>query len=612
MSMVTSLRTRWRDARQKPAAAPSAAPGAAVPREQVEAGQAPLSIGERTLLDDVAPGALDVKLDHFAFSHTEFGRVWFVEDFPPSMPLHGMETLYRFPAPIQVCFFSHPMPPEDVRRRMRQEITAQEAARLHRQKQGELVDYAEEATTRDALGTLEEIEAGRTPYFFLSLYVLLLAPSKAALDQWSTQLEDIFKNLGLRAHRALARQEDGLLSHLPLGLNMLSHVRNMTATAQAHMFPFSSRQYLMPGGMFYGLSRLDQSLVVLDDFRMDNANAIVVGKQGSGKSVFLKQRVEWAVLQGARCYVVDIEGEYRRQCADLGGVYLNLAASGDETINVLDLDPKDPEGFIGAYYNFLGWLQVAIEALTAREKNTASDVYVETMARAGIYQDDPATWSRTPPVLSDYHAVLETRPEPEAQDLAARLKPYAVGLLAPIFNARTTIESDNPLVVFGLLGIREDLLPVRIWQVMNFVWAHVLRELYPTYFVVDEAWHLLQQAGAAAEMAAMARRFRKKYAGLVLATQHAADLARNVDGQTIRDTAATAVLFGQETPAVPLLQQLFGLHEGEVGDLLRLTPGQALLLTHRERIPLQVPVMAERWALFTTTPGEVRDLDQAD
>jgi len=247
----------------------------------------------------------------------------------------------------------------------------------------------------------------------------------------------------------------------------------------------------MPGGMFYGLSRLDGSLVArrVDDFQMDNANAIVVGKQGSGKSVFLKQRVEWAVLHGARCYVVDIEGEYRRQCEDLGGVYINLAASGDETINVLDVDPDDPEGFIGAYYNFLGWLQVAVGNLTAREKNTASDAYVETMARAGIHQDDPATWRQPAPLLSDYHAVLETRHEPEAQDLAARLKQYAVGLLAPIFNAPTSIDPDNPLVVFGLPGIREDLLPVRIWQIMSFVWSHVLQELQPTYFIVDEAWH---------------------------------------------------------------------------------------------------------------------------
>ncbi|MBU0492345.1 MAG: hypothetical protein KKB13_10905, partial [Chloroflexi bacterium] len=523
MTWVSGIRDRWR---QRRPSAPQDEPAPSdVPREQVEAGQAPLAVGERTLLDDVAPGGLLVHLDHFAFSHAEFGRVWFVEDLPPTMSRHGLEALYRFPAPIQVGFFSHPLPPEDVRRRMRQEITAQEAARLHRIGQGQLVDYAEDATTRDALAALEEIEAGRTPYFFLSLYVLLLAPSKAALDKWSTQLEDVLRGLGLRAHRALARQEDGLLSLLPLGLNMLGHVRNMTASAQAHLFPFSSRQYLMPGGLCYGLHRLDRSLVVLDDFQMVNANSIVVGKQGSGKSVFLKQKAELAVLQGARCYVVDIEGEYRRLCADLGGVYLDLTASGATTLNVLDVDSDDPEGFIGAYYNFEGWLQVAIGDLTARERNVASDAYVATMARAGIQPEEPATWRRRPPLLADYYATLQARPEPEALDLAARLKPYAVGLLAPAFNAPTNVDPASDLVVFGLAGIREAMLPVRIWQALHFVWAHVLRELRPTYFIVDEAWHLLQRAGAAAELAAMARRFRKKYAGLVLATQHAADLA---------------------------------------------------------------------------------------
>ncbi|MBU0494363.1 MAG: hypothetical protein KKB13_21140, partial [Chloroflexi bacterium] len=134
----------------------------------------------------------------------------------------------------------------------------------------------------------------------------------------------------------------------------------------------------------------------------------------------------------------------------------------------------------------------------------------------------------------------------------------------------------------------------------------------PTYFIVDEAWHLLQRAGAAAELAAMARRFRKKYAGLVLATQHAADLARNVDGQTIRDTAATQVLFAQEPPAVPLLQQLFGLNGAEAAELVRMAPGEALLLTHQEHIPIQVPVLAERWDLFTTTPQELAVLAEQE
>jgi type IV secretory pathway VirB4 component len=400
-----------------------------------------------------------------------------------------------------------------------------------------------------------------------------------------------------------------------VGLNALAHFRNMTATALAHMFPFSSRQYLMPGGLFYGLSRLDRSLVVLDDFELMNANTIVVGKQGSGKSVFLKQKIEQAILQGMRCYVVDIEGEYRALCEDLGGVYLNLAASRETIINVLDVDPHDVEEqdglLINSYASFAGWLRVAVGNLSAREQNLASDAYLETMERAGIKRDEPRTWRRPAPLVSDFYATLETMPDAHAQDLAARLRAYAVGIYAPIFNAPTNIEVNNPLVVFGLEGIPDTLLTIRLWQVISFVWTHVLQKNHPTYFIIDEAWHLLQQGDVAADLAAMARRFRKKYGGLILATQHATDLANNPHAVAIRDTAATVVLFAQGDPAIPLLRQLFQLNAAQSADLVRLAPGQALLFTHQHCIPLQVLIPPDRWELFTTKAKELAALRAA-
>ncbi|MBU0492383.1 MAG: hypothetical protein KKA73_01660 [Chloroflexi bacterium] len=600
---MTALRTRL-TRRWKKAPAPAPAPDAPRP--------AALQIGERTLIDQIAPGALMESLDQFAFSHTEYGRVWFIEDFPPAMSRRGIETLYRFPAPIQISFFSHPIPAQDVSRRMRQEVTGRSAAQMHRAEQGQLADFVDEAAIQDTLAALHEVEIGGTPYFYLSLYIRLMAPTEELLARWSADLEDVFKRLGLRALRSVARQEKGLYATLPVAWNALGHVRNMTATAQAHLFPFSSRQYVMSGGLFYGLNRLDRSLVFLDDFELDNANAIIVGKQGSGKSVFLKHKIENALLYGARCYVVDVEGEYEWLCEDLGGMYLDLSHKGDRTINVLDIDPQDERPLLTGWEIFQGWLRVAVGTLTPREVNVASDAYMETMARAGIYPDDPATWANRPPLLADYYATLDTKHDAHSADLAARIRPYAIRAYAELFNAPTNIDVHNPLVVFGLGELTESrLLPIRLWQIMSFVWYHVLRELHPTYFIVDEAWHLLGRPDTAEDLAKMARRFRKKWAGLVLATQHAIDFARNEHALVIRDTSATQILFAQETQAVPLVAQLFGLNQVETGDLSRLRPGEALVLLDDEHIPVWLPVMQDRWDLFTTRASEVAAIQQA-
>jgi hypothetical protein len=76
-----------------------------------------------------------------------------------------------------------------------------------------------------------------------------------------------------------------------------------------------------------------------------------------------------------------------------------------------------------------------------------------------------------------------------------------------------------------------------LWLITNLVWTAVsaAAAAQPIHLFVDEGWHLLQYAGTAAELGAMARRFRKHYAAIYLTTQFGQDLARSPDAEVIRD-----------------------------------------------------------------------------
>jgi len=123
-------------------------------------------------------------------------------------------------------------------------------------------------------------------------------------------------------------------------------------------------------------------------------------------------------------------------------------------------------------------------------------------------------------VLSDLYAALHTDERREAQDLADRLQTLAEGVYAPAFSQHTNVNARSPLVVFGLKNVHPDLQALRMRQVHTFIWANVLSKLQPTLVVVDEAWRWLEHPGAAHDLAEMARRFRKRNAGVHLATQH--------------------------------------------------------------------------------------------
>jgi type IV secretory pathway VirB4 component len=148
---------------------------------------------------------------------------------------------------------------------------------------------------------------------------------------------------------------------------------------------------------------------------------------------------------------------------------------------------------------------------------------------------------------------------------------------------------------------------MRIWQIQNYIWSHVVTpgQLTPTHVIVDEGWHLLRYPHMVADLSAMARRFRKYYAGLWLATHFVEDLLRSDDAKSICDTADTIVLFGQKQTAAPVLGQLFNLNQAEVAELPRLGKGEAILLYgNQAHIPLFVPVDPDRMPLYSTSPQE--------
>ncbi|HDQ73081.1 MAG TPA: FHA domain-containing protein [Chloroflexi bacterium] len=304
-----------------------------------------------------------------------------------------------------------------------------------------------------------------------------------------------------------------------------------------------------------------------------------------------------------RVFVVDIEGEYRALCDDVGGVYLEFSRTAENHLNILDLNPLANDPFGAGMSTLMGFLTVALSRpLAPVERNViVPRYYDEVMRQAGILRDDPATWDRPAPRLSDLRMVLERAEETAARELAQLLYIYTEGMYGDVFDRPSNVDlAQAPFIVFGLRDVAREIAGLYLWLITNLVWTAVsaAAAAQPIHLFVDEGWHLLQYAGTAAELGAMARRFRKHYAAIHLATQFGQDLARSPDAEVIRDAVGIVTLFGQHPRAAEDLGLLFHLEPHEVAELAQLAKGDG----H--------PVPPAR-LLITSTGGDVLRFDLA-
>ena len=234
-----------------------------------------------------------------------------------------------------------------------------------------------------------------------------------------------------------------------------------------------------------------------------------------------------------------------------------------------------------------------------------------TYAEVGITAD-VTTHSRPAPAAGDLHAVLERHAGEVAASLAVRLERYVEGSLsAGLFAGPTNVELDRRLVVFNIQQLEDELRPLAIHLIAGWVWTRVRRDRRPRLLVIDEAWSLLRFAEGGAFVAAMARRARKYYLGLVTITQQVADLADEGHGETILSNAAQVLLLKQKADTIDAATTRFRLTAEERQLLLGADKGEGLLLVRGNRIPLQVVASKAEYRLATTNPRDLEELAAA-
>jgi conjugal transfer ATP-binding protein TraC len=577
------------------------------------------ALGTRTLADLLAPAAVEVARDHVRLEY-QYARVLVVVGYPRTVVPGWLTPLLEFEHPIEVSFHVHPLETSSVVKLLSHKLVQLQSSRLVDLRSGRLADPEREVAFEDAERLRDALQRGEERVFSVSLYVLLRAASQRILDDLTRRVETTLDGMLAHSRVAILEQERALRACLPAASDELLAYRNLDTSSLATTFPFTSSSLSMERGVLYGVATRSQSPVIVDPFdaSLENANMAVFAMAGAGKSYFVKLMALRNLLAGVDFLVIDPENEYGGVCTAADGQFIRLASTSAHHLNPFDLPPDASAAAEGVdalaeqVTAIVGLLNVMLSergsSLTSFERSIIDRAAYDAYAAVGI-TSDPATHARPAPLLADLQTALQAFDNEVAAGVAARLRRYVNGSLAGgLFAGPTNVALNRRLVVFNIQMLEEELRPVAMHLIANFVWNRVRRDRRPRLLVIDEAWSLLRYTEGGDFVSGMARRARKYYLGLVTITQDVADFVRSEHGRAVLVNAAAKLLLKQDATTIDAVAAAFQLTSEERQYLLGANKGEGLLFARGARLPLTIEASPAEHRLATTAPRELAEM----
>ncbi|KKR50492.1 MAG: Type IV secretory pathway VirB4 protein-like protein [Candidatus Levybacteria bacterium GW2011_GWC1_40_19] len=415
-----------------------------------QAGSSQFEKGMMSVTDIIAPSSIEIDFNHIRVGE-KFSRTFFVVGYPRFVSPNWLEPLIDFDHSLNISMFCYPASGPDVLSDIRRKIAEMEATVSIQEEHGEVSDPKVIAALEDALSVQEELAKGMERFFQFSLYITLNSDSIADLESASKALKSLMASILVMAKPATLQMEEGLKSTLPMGSDRLYIARNMDTTSLASTFPFTSSILTQDKGVMYGINQLNGSLIIFDRFSLENANEVVFGKSGSGKSYLTKLETLRQFMFGTEVIIIDPEGEYEKMTKALGGEYLSFTPSSPIKINPFDLSGLYEEGENELGLKILSLhalLKIVMGALDSGHEAILDRAFVQAYQQKGITAD-PSTQTKEPPLMEDLYKILLGMEDATAKDLALRLERFIKGSLSGIFNQQSNFNIQNPFTVFS-------------------------------------------------------------------------------------------------------------------------------------------------------------------
>lgn len=577
--------------------------------------------GITALRDFIAPSSLEFFSNYFRIG-TRFARTYYVYGYPRQVYTGWLSGMINLDEVIDLSLIIQPVDSQIVLTNLRKKVSQLEAGIQLDSEKGRVRDPGKQAAIQDAEEMRDKLQVGEERFFRFGFYFTLYGNSEEELEFVSHKVEAMLGQQLVYSKPATAQQEQGLNSTIPQFFDQLQIYRNLDTAALSTSFPFTSADLTQDNGILYGINMHNSGLVVFDRFTLENSNSVIFAKSGAGKSFMVKLEALRSMMFGTEIFIIDPENEYQRMCEAVGGTYLHLSLGSDTRINPFDLpqviDKDEGDNALrsnlitlhGLLRLMMGGAQAQMQgseglamapAMSPAEEADLDAALIETYAKAGI-TNDPLTHGSTAPTIAELYDTL-LHMGGSGPQLAQRLRKYTSGTFAGIFSQQSNVNINNPMVVFNIRDLEDELRPVAMYIVLNYIWNKTKADKRKRLLIVDEAWQLMRYEDSANFMFSLAKRARKYNLGLTTITQDVEDFMASRMGRAIVANASMQFLLKQSPSAVDVLADVFKLTDEERKRLSQFPIGQGLFFAGQNHVHIQIIASPTEAELITTNPS---------
>ncbi len=487
------------------------------------------------------------------------------------------------------------------------------------------------------------LAATQSRIFDFQMHIMITADNKEQLDVKKIQVRSFLDALGMRGIPLMFEQEKVLKSMLPIFPKQDIEDRIGTPIPSptiAAMYPFVFDSVKDPGystllGVDFsgGVVLFNQFLYqIKKEHNRNNANMIILGTSGSGKSTAAKLLLRTHIRNGYKIVAIDPEGELEEMTRNLGGDFIDLGKGGEfGMINPLEIvmDADEEELSQGLGYTILtrtlqslkAFMKYYTPSIEDDVLTMFSEVVQDTYKRYKIDFDSDFSHltSADYPTFDDVYATIKGRilSMPEAtqeRDIMERLELRVRPLVKELryyFTGHTTIQVNSNHIVFNireLMNSDENIRNALFFNILKYAWGLCLDKSLNTIMMVDEAHVLLSGRNelGAEFLAQIQRRSRKYNTGTIIITQQPTDFAASniiVHGKAIFDNASYYLIMGLRKQAVDDLAMLVDLNENEKERIKYFNQGEALFVCGSRRMQINVILTQEELDSFGSGGG---------
>lgn len=507
----------------------------------------------KDFFDRILPSTIKFSTDHYIIGDS-YRCVWAIKEYPPTTEELALFSQLADRNNVSLRLYSRIVDALEQRKIIQ---NATRRNKLHTGSDDALENINAEGNLQDVVTLIAELRKNKEPLLHCAVYLELKADSMQKLRELQSEILMELTRSKMSVDRLTLRQKEGFLAVNPTGYNVFREQfeRVLPASSVANLYPFNYSGKTDPKGFFIGRDKYGTNILVDFDRRAEdktNANCLILGNSGQGKSFLLKLILTNLRESGKNIISLDPEAEYEELTNALGGCYIDFM-SGEYIINPLEpksfgeadkfYEQDDPEAFrkatrLSQHIAYLKDFFRAYKDFNDEQLDTLEIILTKLYKNFGItdYTDYDKLNPTDYPIMEDLYELLDKEykgynhnikniyRQETLQELCLGLNSMCVGTESKYFNGHTNIIDDQFLCfgVKGLLDTNRRLKDAMLFNLLSYMTNELLSK-GNTVAAIDELYLFLTNLTAIEYIRNASKRVRKRDSAVILASQNIED-----------------------------------------------------------------------------------------